>query len=399
MALPTTISDITFLGVDSQGRNRPWVRSSTGDVYYFSRDGGTNTQLNAFKATDPTDSFSQQATLAIDSGGVLLGIGTYQEGDNVHIVTQDDNEAILYHVYSMSSDSFTTSNEAVTSAVGTNVDSDKACSISLNAAADEISLFYQGASDNDMGAKERVDRAYKVSGSWTVDEQVDSGGAVNFYVGGLVRGEADAFFARFFSENGVTFAEQRIWQDVDGTIGSRNSIGGGTTTQDFSVTSPAFYQNGGAEEARVASMYVVNGGDLREAMSVDGLGLSGSHGLGSVTPEFNGVFLIACMAADPDEATMWAAYAQSGNDLYTNFKVDNASGDYADESEFLDAVTINLLTTNIYERDGNMVLAFVYDNAGTIQYNEFVIRAVGGADPPNLFSHRKKRRIGIQIRL
>lgn len=365
MALPTTLTDITFLATASQGRTRPYI-SSAGNVYYFAKDGGTTTQLNAYKATDPASSFSQAATLAINASGILLGIGTFQDGDNIHIATQDDNEAILYHVFSMSSDTFTTSNEAATSAVGTNIDADKAISISLETDG-SIIIFYQAASVGDMGAKERVNYAYKPSGgSWTVDQAVDAGGAINYYLGGIVRGEADKFHLVFKDDNNSD-ALHRSVQDVDGTLSAVETLNdSNTNTQSFIVTQPVYYDDDGVE--RITTFFQIPNNIFTSVIDDDGTPQDDEFILG--TTEFNGEFTIFSGAVD--EKTVWALLAQNLDDLFFDSNVDNTG--WGNGGEELDAITCNLITSNVYERNGVVVLAYVYDDGGTIKYNEKFLR-------------------------
>ena len=84
VALPTTISGVDFLDTASQGRSKPHI-SSAGNVYKVFRDGTANDGLDVYKATDPTDSFSQVASVTINgAANILLGIATFQDGDNLH---------------------------------------------------------------------------------------------------------------------------------------------------------------------------------------------------------------------------------------------------------------------------------------------------------------------------
>ncbi len=43
------------------------------------------------------------------------------------------------------------------------------------------------------------------------------------------------------------------------------------------------------------------------------------------------------------------------------------------DTELLDAVTINAISSNVYTRECSTVLAYLYDDAGTVKYNELVL--------------------------
>lgn len=370
-ALPVTITDIDFLATSSQGRARPYI-SSGGNVYFFAKDGGTTTQLNAFKATDPTDSFSQAATLAITNSGVLLGIGTFQDGDNIHIATQDDNDVILYHLFSMSSDTFTTSNESVTSAVGTDLDADKAISISLETGGDVI-LFYQGASENSGGQKERVDLAHRVVSTWTVDQAVDAGGSVHYYLGGIVRGEANKFHLTFKDDTNIE-AKHRSVQDVDGTLSAVEDLSDtDTDALNFVVIQPVYYDTGGVERITATWQRQITQAFHTSEINDDGTPVA-EENASQFSVLATSEFIVGSYAVD--EKTVWSIHVSVGTPtIYSNNNVDSAGWSGTDNSEVAGADP-TLLTSNIYQRGTDIVLAFIYEDTGTVKYNETVLRSV-----------------------
>jgi len=390
VALPTTIEpggDISFRGPSSQGRIRPYI-SSAGNVYLIMFTSG-DALIGVFKATDPTDSFTflSTATVLLANSGAEGQLATFQDGDDVHVATQDDNEAILYHVFSMSSDTWTTSNEAVTSAVGTDVNADKAISISLETGGDII-LFYQGASDNDMGQKERVDRAWKTGGSWVVDQAVDEGGAVSYFLGGVVRGEADKFHLVYKDDTGPAFeVEHRSVQDVDGTLSAVDRVNDSSVEAfDFVIPSPVFYDDGGIERITVA--WHASTPSAIKASEIDDDATPGAEEGVASAPHTNGEFTVVSLAVDLKE--VWLLYADSTTqDLFSHSN--NNSAGWSGGEEELDAVTINLVTSNVYTRQNEVKLAYVYDDGGTIKYNEKILRTV----PPLI--HKRKLRTYLRM--
>ena len=370
MALPTTISGVIFNATDSQGRNRSYT-SSGGNVYHVFKDSTDGFALDIYKATDPTTSFSQIATLNLTGSAVIFGIGTFQDGDNIHIATQvGASNRIWYHVFSMSSDTFTTSNEEVTSAVGTNIQPDKAISIAVETGGDII-IAYQAASDNVMGQKERVDYAYKTGGSWTVDQAVDDGGGVHYYLGGIVRGEANKFHLTYKDDTNSN-AEHKSVQDVDGTLSTVETLHTDTIGSDFSVVLPVYYDDAGVE--RITAGHHDNQNRPRAVEIDDGVPGTAEFIINAVDSLWdNGEFSVFCFAVD--QKTVWCLYAEDPTqDLFSDSNNDSAGWTPFGHPEELDGVTINLITSNVYTRNNAVVLAYVYDDAGTIKYNEKFLR-------------------------
>ena len=67
-------------------------------------------------------------------------------------------------------------------------------------------------------------------------------------------------------------------------------------------------------------------------------------------------------------------FAGSGSDIFTDSN--NDRGGWGTDVEELDGITCNLITSNVYTRAGVVVLAYVYDDGGTIKYNEKFLRIV-----------------------
>jgi len=75
---------------------------------------------------------------------------------------------------------------------------------------------------------------------------------------------------------------------------------------------------------------------------------------------------VACYALDG--TTTRLLYSDSASaDLWSDAQTDG--GSWGTDVEELDAVTINRVSCNVYDRSGSK-LAYVYDDGGTIKYNE-----------------------------
>ena len=145
MAVPVTISGVEITATDlfnmKSCRIGPY-RSSAGNFYGFFRQTTDTSLISVQKASDPTSSWSEVATLDITNK--LQSIATVQAGDNIHIVTVKDNNTIQYHVFSMASDSFTTSNENTGATPGLNAN--RKLGIAVRSDGDVV-IFYNGVED------------------------------------------------------------------------------------------------------------------------------------------------------------------------------------------------------------------------------------------------------------
>ena len=91
---------------------------------------------------------------------------------------------------------------------------------------------------------------------------------------------------------------------------------------------------------------------------------------------------VASLAIDgTDEHLLYAN--SSDSDLYHD-KNDGT------DTEILDAVTINRISSNVYDRTTHTRLAYVYDDGGTIKYNEVQLGVLAGTSfpPRQSFMHR-----------
>lgn len=374
MAFPTTISGVTFLGVQSQGRSRPIV-SSSGAVYMVFRDGTNTDQLSIQKGDPPDTSFTEIATLTITGNPVIDGIGTAQVGDLLHILTADDDENLRYHIFNMATDSFTLSNEDTTAT--TDNDSERACALALQEDGTTVLAYYAGAEDNVMGPKDRVKSARRSGGTWdNVDSAIDTGGAFDFYLGGLTRGESDLFHLTYkIWDGGATAAGSRHRSlALPTTLSSAESLGASGTSraENHYVTQPVYYDDDGVE---VVTCGFIRSPSRYAASEIIDDGVPSAVEFQDQLADYTGNFLVGVMAVDPEEKTVWAIMTEPDQDMVSDKNVDR--GGWGTDVEEIDGITLNLVTSNIYIRGGNVVHAVVYDDGGTIKYTEFVLRSSG----------------------
>jgi len=199
-----------------------------------------------------------------------------------------------------------------------------------------------------------------------VDQAVDDAGANNYYLGGIVRGEADKFHLTYKFEGPTLESEHKSVQDVDGTLSSAESMGapGG---ENFSSLPSVYYDDEGEEiitgmvrSTTVGSVEIVDDGSPGSKRNITG----------PTPPEATGAFTIWSIAVDVK--TVWLIYADSTFDVFSESTVDRAS--WSNSVEELDAITCNLITSEVYHRASTIFLGWMYDDGGTIKYAERVIR-------------------------
>ncbi len=378
MALPATIADVDQISRGALGRGRPY-KGTNDAVYLFWRGtlAGEGDEFKAYKSTDPaTVAFTEQDFVQEDGSSSWSNMGTFREDDSddeIHFAQGQGGELVFYHIFDMSTDTFTTENEAVTSAVQDDPFGSKTMAIALETGGDVI-IVYQGAQEDNMGLVTRVDYARRVGGTWTSNIAVDDGGKVNYHSGGLVRGASNLFHITYHDETNLDALHKSV-QDVDGTLSSVEILNDTDTgAGEHMVVNPVYYDDGGVERITVA--WKRSTGDDGRSAEIDDDGTPAAaetFGI-SVDAFTESSFTWAQISLAVDVKTVWAIWAQaSDNDLFINSNVN--SGGWGTEAEEADGVTANAITSNIYERDGNIVLAYLYDDGGTVTYDEFIIRA------------------------
>jgi len=366
VALPTTISGIFFLRESGQGRNRPWI-SSAGNVYFFARDDTDVSLLTVQKATNPTDSFSEVSTL--DFTDEVTGLATIQDGDDIHVVVTTDADEIRYSIYSMSSDSFTTSNEDTTGTL--NNDIADVVDIAIEEDGSTVVVIYDGAEENAMGAKDRVDYAKRVGGSWTVDQAVDDGGKVNFVAPSLCRGEADKFHLVYNDRTNTNAIHKSLTLGGPDTLSSAENVNDNAIlSASTAISAPVYYDVGGVE--RITIEWKRSSDPKAYSSEIDDDGVPGAEEVLSDTTLINSYVISLAV----DQKTVWGIFMGVDSDAFSDSNVDSAG--WGTDTEEIDAITLTDITSNTYQRGSDIVLAYVYHDGSAIKYNEKVLRTVGG---------------------
>lgn len=377
MAFPTTITGLNVNIGNIKWITKPFIAG--GNVYVFGK-GTTTNLLRAFKATDPTSSFSNVGTdVTMTSTQAILGIDAVQSGNEIHVVTIDGATTtevdLRYHVFNTSSDTWTTSNETilddydlVSTAAGAHV------AVGIRSDGDVI-VLYNGPLVASGGNRERVYYARRESGSWTVDIEVGNGGATSWYAGGVVPGSSDRMHF-FFLDDGANDAYQRCLTSANALETFPSAIDTTVnTTQLSALQTGAYYESGGATKIRypwqdATGLILMS----FKCDSADAPTMSKDDGIDGATSMESGEYRAGFAA---NGTTLWCVYVDSvASDLYTLSNVDDAGWDAP--ASFQAAVS-NGVRTNVYVRNGNNVLAIVANDNSNPTYTEKDLGAAGSS--------------------
>ena len=368
MALPTTISDVSF--PDQNYFVGPF-KSSAGVFYTVLRVATAPSSLKVFKATDPTDSFPSSYIWNVGSN--VISLWSYQVADVLHVVAQTAAFNVYYRTFNMATDTWGTE-ETIETIASTGDTSPIACSVAVRDDGDVV-VLYQGGWDKIMGTNYgRVDYARKEGGSWTVAQDVtaDTGTGVHYYAGVVVKGASDRM--HFFFEKGTSVATHRSLAS-DNTLDTKIEYDTTVETSTNYVHVPGVSYVDTVRKVRVP--YRDNSGKLSIAKFDSGANptITTDVDASDVSTYTPNSFPAACLANDG--TTLHLTYAHTT--LQWLYHDKNSGSGWGTDTQLL-AVTINRISSNVYDRQGQK-LAYVYDDGGTVKYNELDINeAITWAD-------------------
>ncbi len=402
MALPVTISGAAFVSHNYFCGSFKAPNSQ----YYVVILESTGSTPEVFMATDPTDSFAAQDS-SNNPTAVPVSMWATLDGTDLHIATvQDANPELQYHVFHTATDLWdgTIINETVENIATRPATASMSCSITVRS-DDDVIILYNGDTDADMGNPyQRVDYARRESGSWTAG--IDVGGTSevteNRIGSVIVHGSGDNMHF-FWTRDHLSLG------DVDVRAVSLDSSNNLSTERSRGIPSMV-----------VSGHYLVNGimfNDtgtiritipLRRETNPNGRVLLHTESSGALAD--NGTYIpvtdnstddvdlinlspVLTSAVDNDGRmyVMWAS--ENDNDLFRDDEAPPYNiSDWNTDIEELNAVTINRISCNIYQRGANIRLAYVYDDGGTIKYNEVDLGAAPVVGGTLALTHRKYER-------
>lgn len=403
MALPVTI------GADGTGRWHSFhgaFKSSGGAFYTIlsGSSGKTGSFATAWKATDPTSSFTVQD----ESNSARLGqtgptsfatigsLNVWQDGDKLHVASTVD--WTLYGCFDMSSDAWvdlgTSDYEIVIHEDGpiTAV----ACDIAVLSAAYgvgsafvKIRVVYQGATDMDMGSSyERIDESNSVDDgvTWSAPTQIDNGAsaAALHYTGPrIVLPPSNSDQCHIFMSDGTNLTQRAI--AGDDTLRTYRDTGFDVTSDLYPITHGIGFTRSSVSKVRIGYREITTN-DLEvlefDAFTDDTDRTETSSNVSTDDVQVDNGSINACLAADGSIIRGLMVKA-SDDDLYEFF--DDDADSYTVEGTAHVTGTVNHISCNVYDRSGTK-LAMIYDDGGTVKYDEIAI-GVAAANPKGPLGH------------
>jgi len=384
MALPTTI-----LGTGGQEGHHPPFKSSGGNFYAIARN---NVALQMFKATDPTDSWTEQ-----DDTNDPVRVSSWfewasvQDADLIHIAAVAA-DGYHYHTFNMADDTWGVTNELIE----TPPDFPQLAWISIAVRSDgDVIVAYNGDSDKSMGdTKQRVDYARREGGTWTVGVALDAGGDVHYGQPNVVKGPlTDDMHFVWNEQNATTPDPPTTYPNSNArTLDSSNTLSTVDTTGfgsgDFLLgrTNLVSYEDSGTQrimspfahdtpnQIRLTTFTEDGSDDIQHASNVvvtndDVFALSEI-----------GILTIAELSGDLFMLFAGGGVAGVDRDLYYTTSTDDGAT-WTSPTEELDGINLGNLSANIYVRGADTVMAYVYDDVGGggQKYNEKIL--IAGAPP------------------
>lgn len=382
MALPDSISSTVV--ADQNSYHGPF-KSSGGNFYTILLDSTSLNLIEAWKNDIPgTNAWAEQDGANRPSFvSEPDSLWTFQKSDDIHGAGQQISTGfdVYYARFDMATDTWVDIDGAgdrdilVDSApAGDDGPNASACSIAVEEVGTDIVVAYQGEADKNMGTKyATIDYAKSTDSGQTWSAANSVAGVANgvaHYTGPvIVRGSSDRFHI-FFAEGGSVY--QR-------TLRSNDTLEAFPSAFDTSISSAGYPFGVGIPGSTVYIPYHDGSTDVSEASLTS-----------ADTPTVSTTVDISDNAAEQRNSSVLAGFALNGTDRHLMygeaasddlFRDENTGAGWGTDVEVLDAVTINHVSPNIYDRSG-IKLAYVYDDGGTIKYNEVAFAAP--PPPPSL---------------
>lgn len=379
MALPVTISLTQF--PDQNYFHGPFI-DGNGNVYLPLLTSGSPFEPEMYKATDPTDSFSEQDAANRPNNCHLRCLWTTQRGTVLHIGAKDQSAgSYRYSTFNTSDaasnpDTWQVTNEEIENVIDASGQTEVCISI-ISRSDGTVVVIYNGDEDSVMGNPfARVDYNIRnTSGVWggPITLVADEKAAIDWFGSVAVLDTDNNMTHLFLKDDTNEVGKHRSLSSAD-SLSSIEDV-------DIIVSAakhifiPGFYTLDGTTH-RIRIGYL-SSNDKISLCRIDDDGTPAT----TVDISDNTAFDVngspaACLAVDGTTGKL--VYSNNADqDLFDDTDdTPHTTANWGTDNEFLDAVTINRISCNVINRNGQK-LAMVYDNAGTIQYNEKDIAVAG----------------------
>lgn len=366
MALPVTITGLSITAIP------PWgpFKSSGGNYYIIGGDGTATDQVKAQKATDPTDSFTAVGTNP-DLGNTLTGLAVVQVDDTLVVLYASITDGAAA-IFDMATDTW--GSPTAISDLDMSQNAGRVVVAVARSDGDIVVAFR--SSESVMGSsRERVQYVARRSGTWDATA-TDVGGGV---------GTTD-HMTHLGSCLGASDRVHIIYHDsADGTLKQRTL----NSAYSLQTASTGVSQTVIAVNAGGQAVSYNDGGTIRcvlvtsdstpnvEALYFDS-GDTPSLSLATIQASITGAVRPRALV---DGTDVWAVYTNTADGDVT---VEKSADDGATWGSTATATSAAIQNTNInnlgyigtiYDRGGNFVIGYLYNDNGTLKYDEYEIRA------------------------
>ncbi len=373
MVLPITLSNAFFLFPNGG----PWKVGAS--FYVLARDAGANTRHTMFKADtdDPSSGWTEQDTGGRPNVGSLIDSSHgIVDSSLIHVADQQFQNNADYHIFTPSSNTWTTINQQIH--IDGTTTGEEFCSESVRSDGDVIHVS-QGLHDANMGTDyDRVDLARRETGSWTSGIDISTRGktAVHEQFAFVIRGDAANDRMHVFYHN--TTDDELIYATYlsNNTFGHQDSVvdaNTGATIDSDSVRAVSF-DDGGTIKVRAFYLDVTS-------LDISVVGFNDADDPGTsisiatdITENAPSSFAVVM-----DGAVQHLLYVNSTT-IYHDETGDGNDTWGTDESELASLTSPVVFSCNVYDNSGK-VLAYLYLDGSNYRYNERSLAAAAGIVP------------------
>jgi len=385
MTLPATFS---VGDIATQNLFQPPFISSGGDIFAVLTDGFL---LRLQFTEDPTTTnFIQADSEIMGAGANIQSQWVYQrggEGNNtLDVVVQkastgsSETFRVLHSEITLDPTTPADSTAAAETIVDTAPHGDDGpdavgCSVSREETGTDIVVAYQGEEDMDMGSEfARIDVKRWTGSSWGSIIAIDNGGGEHWTAPVIVQGSSDRMHI-FFKELNADDGFQRTLRSDDSLQTFPSSYATTFPLATYPYCNGIAFASGGDEKIRIT--FNTNDLDIWGFNSADSPTptelATAINTATTFSPSITSGRTITLAVDGDTQHIFWSGGGGSGldKDLYTK-STGSDNDTWADEDETLPNVDVNSVFSNVYNRSG-IKLAYIYDDGGTVKYNEIIL--------------------------
>lgn len=346
--------------------------SSGGDHYVVGND-DTNDILNVHKSANPdTTAFVAQDTAGQPNVGFEINDhAATQVGDTLYIAHihtdtsgMSDVLVVEYHVFSLSSDTWTTVSETVHGGIADNDFGLEHVAIATRTGSDtnfNVVVAYTAPADASMGT-DYARISYKVrNGTWGSEQSLDNGGNDHWGQPSITPGSADRLHF-LFGNYGTDTLYQRTLTSGDSLESIPSGVSAGLAGGRQRISRGVTYDDSGTQRCRAALRTDGTPSAEVQRIEFDSADTPGNPTLNEVT------------STSADAAV---GIGVAGTDLYVFFAGTDSDLFYdkndTTDVEHRDGEAVSVLSVNVFERSGNYIVGIVWWDAVAVvaYYDEF----------------------------